>query len=129
MKYRTPVRMRREEKLKPPKKMTPVEAQESFHRDSIAINPGGYGSLISGTDRRKYEDAVIAEAVKFTATRFMGRGRYDTREASSLPEAEVKAKEIANDAGDKDVGRVMIYAINKAGRQVLVMAGGKMVTT
>jgi hypothetical protein len=74
--------------------------------------------LLGHTEREEFEAAVLAGAVSFSATRFMGRGRYDTREAPTLDGAREHAKAMG-------VDRVMIYAINAAGRQVLVEAGGR----
>jgi len=62
----------------------------------------------------EYNAGIIAEAVRFTASRKCGVGRYDTREAETQPEADALAE---------SMGRgTIIYAINAAGRQAFVKA-------
>lgn len=61
--------------------------------------------------RDEWEGSVIAAATKFTTSRFLGRGEYDTREFGSLPEAVADAK---------DDRRAMVYAVTDTGRSVMV---------
>ncbi len=60
----------------------------------------------------EYNACIIAEAVRFTATRKSGVGRYDTREAATQPEVEAIAEQMGRGT--------IIYAFNAAGRQAFV---------
>lgn len=62
----------------------------------------------------EYNAGIIAEAVRFTASRKVGVGRYDTREAATQPEVETIAAAMGRGT--------IIYAINAAGRQAFVKA-------
>lgn len=75
-------------------------------------------SLINRTTLSEFNEAVAEEAVSYTASKFLGRGKYDTRPAKTLAAARRHAKAMG-------VEQTMIYAINKEGRQVLIEAGGK----
>lgn len=86
--------------------------------EAPASPPGLADRLIGPTSREEYEAAVLANAVEFTACRFLGAGHYATRRAATLAEARAHADELGRD-------RSLIYAINAAGRSVLVEAGGK----
>jgi hypothetical protein len=66
--------------------------------------------------RDEYDAAIERAALYFTAVRFLGRGRYDRREAPTRAEAErLGREELAG--GD---GRVMIYAVADQGQQAFV---------
>jgi hypothetical protein len=59
------------------------------------------------------DQAVINSAVYFTAIRKLAPGKgYDRREAPTLAEAETLGREMG--------GRVLIYAVNAAGRSAHV---------
>jgi hypothetical protein len=62
----------------------------------------------------EYNASIIAEAAYFTASRKIGVGRYDRREAPDQPAIEAIAAEMGRGT--------MIYAINAAGRQAFVKA-------
>lgn len=74
--------------------------------------------LLGHTEREDFEAAVAAGAVEYTATKFLGRGQYETRRSPDLAGA------IAHEQA-MGVTRVMVYAINAAGRQTLVRGGGR----
>lgn len=76
--------------------------------------------MINRTTPGEFNQAVIAEAVMFSATRSLGRGQHQTEYGSTLDEARAHAQRMG-------VERTLIYAINAAGRQALVEAGGKLV--
>lgn len=61
--------------------------------------------------REEYDKAQIARAEYFTACQFLGRGKFDTRKASSLVEAE---------AIGQSMGGAMIYAVTPEGWSVHV---------
>lgn len=109
-------------RIKPLGQERPRKGALPVHDAVPAFDPA---KLLAPTTRVEYEAAVVAGAVSFSASRFMGRGRYDSRPAATLAEARALALLIAADAGDPSIGRILIYAINAAGRQVLVEAGGK----
>lgn len=71
--------------------------------------------------REEFFAEVVAGAVEYRASRFLGRGRYDTRTGATLAEA-------ARHSLDMGVDRVMIYAVDRRGRSVLINAGGKPVS-
>ena len=58
-----------------------------------------------------WEQSQIARAAYFTACRFLGRGRYDTRRAETQAEAE---------AIGRAMGGAMIYAVTPEGRTIHV---------
>jgi hypothetical protein len=60
----------------------------------------------------EYNDSIIAAAAKYVATRKIGPGKFDTREAPT----ESEIREIAASMG----AGTMINAINAAGRQALI---------
>lgn len=76
--------------------------------------------LLDRTEREDFFAAVVAGAVEYRCSKFLGRGRYDVRSAASIEEA-------AKHSLAMGVEGVMIYAVNKAGRSVLINAGGKAV--
>jgi hypothetical protein len=57
----------------------------------------------SAGERSKW---IIDHADKFTAVKFLGRGKYERHEFTSLEAAEAAAKQLANSNG----GQYMIYA-------------------
>ncbi len=54
---------------------------------------------------------VVKNAVRFTSTKFLGRGQYDTADHKSIGEAKERARKLGQGA--------MVYAIDAAGRSVL----------
>lgn len=77
--------------------------------------------LLHQTKREDFWEAVVAGAVEYRCSKFLGRGRYDTRTAKTIEEAAAHSLAMG-------VEGVLIYAVNAAGRSVLINAGGKAVT-
>lgn len=77
--------------------------------------------LLGHTEREDFFASVVAGAVEYRLSRFLGRGQYDTRSAKTIEEAAATSLAMG-------VEGVMIYAVNAAGRSVLINAGGKPVT-
>lgn len=77
------------------------------------------GKLLTEMTADEYERKCINEANRFTATLFLGAGKYDTRECKTLAQAGKAAFELGN--------RAIVYAITPKGRQVMVggIRGGK----
>lgn len=76
-------------------------------------------NLLGGFDQGRWEEEIAADAVSFTASKFLGMGQYETRPAATLAEARQHAIDMGGPR------KVMIYAIATDGRQVLVEANGK----
>lgn len=64
--------------------------------------------------RAEFDAAQIARAVGFTVSRFLGRGRYDTRQFATQAEAEADAR------GD---ARAMLYAVTPEGFTIHISNG------
>lgn len=66
-----------------------------------------------------YAADVIAKAVRFTASLFLGRGKYDTREANSVAEVEAAAADLK--AAHPDSAREpIITAFDEAGNSTVI---------
>lgn len=97
---------------RPRKGALPVSTPPSSDRDPA--------KLLGPTERQDYEAAVLAGATSFvTVVRRKGRA-HERADCTTLAEACVAA-------GSMGVEDSMIYAVNDAGRSVLVLAGGKRV--
>ncbi len=64
--------------------------------------------------RQAFDEAQIERAVGFTTSRFMGRGRFDTRRFDTQGEAEADAR------GD---ARAMVYAVTPEGFTIHIING------
>lgn len=80
--------------------------------DSRGDKPSAAPSMAQ--PRASYDAQQIARAAYFTAVLFQGRGRYDRREAATLP--EIRA--IAGGMSDEFGRRAMIYAVTPEGRSI-----------
>jgi hypothetical protein len=66
--------------------------------------------------RAIWDAEQIARAVSFTTSRFLGRGKYDTRRFETLDEAKADAR------GDR---RAMVYAVTPEGFTIHIANGDK----
>lgn len=79
---------------------------------AIEARGGKAKKLMTDMSQIEWEANQIDKAHAWTATKFLGRGKYDTHEFASFTAAKAKAMELGQGA--------MVYAINPEGRSVLV---------
>jgi hypothetical protein len=70
------------------------------------------GRMMTEMTQAEWERRCISEAVEFTATKFLGRGNYETKRFKTLAQAGGGAHQLGDGA--------IIYAITPKGRQVMV---------
>lgn len=67
--------------------------------------------------RTAWEQEQLARAAYYTATVFLGQGRYDCRRADSLEELEQLGRQMTAEQ-PKHRGGAMLYAINPEGQAI-----------
>lgn len=81
---------------------------------------GDTAKLLGDFTRVGWESDIAADAVSFTACRFLGVGRFETHPCATADDALAIIK-----ASNAPARKWMIYAINAAGRETLIWSGGQ----